>query len=148
VNVAATEGAQGVGDDVLGIGTDLVEVDRLRQALERTPSLRARLFTDDEWAYSCRHRDPIPHLAARFAAKEAAMKALGAGMSRMPFGQVEVVRDAEGVPSLRLHGAAAELARSAGVRRWHLSLTHTGALAQAFAVAIGTPQGPAGPGAP
>lgn len=138
MNVPPTKGVQGVDDDVLGIGTDLVDVDRLRRALERTPSLRDRLFTDDEWAYSSRHRDPTPHLAARFAAKEAAMKALGAGMARMPFAQIEVVRDAEGVPSLRLHGAAAEVARSAGVRRWHLSLTHTDSLAQAFAVAMGT----------
>lgn len=126
---------------VLGVGTDLVDVDRVRRALERQPGLRTRLFTDDEWEYSSRHRDPHPHLAARFAAKEAVMKALGRGMSSMGFAEIEVVRDEHGVPAVRLVGAAADVADRAGVARWHLSLTHTDALAQAVAVAVGTPAG-------
>ena len=122
---------------VLGVGTDLVDVDRVRRALERRPGLRSRLFTDDEWAYAERHRDPHPHLAARFAAKEAVMKALGRGMSSMSFAEIEVCRDEQGAPSVALHGAAASVAAESGVRRWHLSLTHTDALAQAVAVAVG-----------
>ncbi len=67
-------GAAGVGT-VVGVGTDLVAVDRLRTALDRTPSLLHRLFTPAEQARCGRHADPLPHLAARFAAKEATMKA-------------------------------------------------------------------------
>jgi holo-[acyl-carrier protein] synthase len=121
---------------VLGVGTDLVDVDRVRAALARRPGLRTRLFTDDEWAYAARHRDPHPHLAARFAAKEAVMKALGRGMSSMGFAEIEVVRDDHGAPSVALHGAAARVAAGAGVSDWHLSLTHTGALAHAVVVAL------------
>jgi holo-[acyl-carrier protein] synthase len=132
---------------VVGVGTDLVDVDRLRTALARTPGLRTRLFTPDEWAYAERHRDPHPHLAARFAAKEAVMKALGRGMSSMGFAEIEVVRDEHGVPSVRLHGAAADLAAAAGVVTWQVSLTHTDALAQAVAIAIGEGAAPLPAGA-
>ena len=128
---------------VLGVGTDLVDVERVRRALERQPGLRTRLFTESEWDYAARHRDPHPHLAARFAAKEAVMKALGRGMSSMGFAEIEVRRDEHGAPSVALHGAAAHAAAAAGVAEWHLSLTHTDALAQAVAVAVGQPGGPA-----
>ena len=121
---------------VLGVGTDLVEVDRVRAALGRRPGLRTRLFTDAEWQYAARHRDPHPHLAARFAAKEAVMKALGRGMSSMGFAEIEVIRDEHGAPSVLLHGAAAAIGAQQGVAAWHLSLTHTEALAQAVAVAV------------
>lgn len=122
---------------VVGVGTDLVDVDRVRRALERRPGLRTRLFTDHEWDYAARHQDPYPHLAARFAAKEAVMKALGRGMSSMGFAEIEVGHDEHGAPSVTLHGAAASVAATAGVRGWHVSLTHTDALAQAVAVAVG-----------
>jgi holo-[acyl-carrier protein] synthase len=128
---------------VLGVGTDLVDVERVRRALERQPGLRTRLFTESEWDYAARHRDPHPHLAARFAAKEAVMKALGRGMSSMGFAEIEVRRDEHGAPSIALHGAAAHAAAVAGVAEWHLSLTHTDALAQAVAVAVGQPGGAA-----
>lgn len=120
---------------MLGVGTDLVEVDALRAAMGRRPGLGSRLFTDDEWAFAHRHRDPLPHLAARFAAKEAAMKALGVGMSTIRFHDVEVHREGTR-PSLRLHATAAEVARRAGVGGWHLSLTHTGSIAHAIAIAV------------
>ena len=135
-------GQQGL-PGVIGVGTDLVDVDRLRAALARTPGLRSRLFTDAEWDYAARHRDPHPHLAARFAAKEAVMKALGRGMSSMGFAEIEVTRDEHGVPAVQLHGSAATVAASAGVARWHVSLTHTEALAQAVAVAIAGEEVPA-----
>lgn len=129
----------GVGG-VIGVGTDLVDVDRVRAALDRQPGLRTRLFTDDEWDYAARHRDPHPHLAARFAAKEAVMKALGRGMSSMGFAEIEVVRDDHGAPAVVLHGAAAQVATAAGVAGFHLSLTHTDSLAQAVAIAVGAPE--------
>lgn len=121
---------------VLGIGTDLCEVDRLRGSLDRTPAMADRVFHPDELAYARRHRDPLPHLAARFAAKEAVMKALGAGLSDVAFTDV-VVRPAEGgAPTVVLSGRAAERARELGVATCHLSMTHTSTTAAAFVVAV------------
>lgn len=120
---------------MLGIGIDAVDVERFRQLLQRRPSAAARLFTDGELAYGQRWRDPAPRLAARFAAKEAVMKALGVGLGAFGFHDVEVVSASSGAPGLVLRGAALALAGQAGVERWHLSLTHTDSVAQAVAVA-------------
>lgn len=125
-----------VGQPV-GLGTDLTEVDALRRALRRRPGLRTRLFTDDEWDYAARHRDPLPHLAGRFAAKEAVMKCLGAGMDRVAFTDIEVRHLDSGAPTVVLSGRAATRAHERGVERWWLSLTHTTTLAQAVALAVG-----------
>ncbi len=95
-----------------------------------------RLFTDGERAYGARHADPAPSLAARFAAKEAVMKALGVGLGAFPFSAVEVVSTPSGAPELVLQGAAAALADRRGVASWRLSLTHTSELAQAVVVAL------------
>lgn len=121
---------------VVGIGTDLVDVDRVRAALERQPGLHDRLFTPEESKYAGAHRDPLPHLAARFAAKEAVMKALGRGIDSMSFHEIGVVRLDGGRPSVVLTGRAAEIADGAGVAHWMLTLTHTDTLAQAVAVAF------------
>ncbi len=120
---------------MIGIGTDLVEVDRFRLALSRTPRLAERLFSDDERAYAARSHDPTQRLAARFAAKEAVMKAMGVGLWKFRLRDVEVVRAPSGAPSVRLHGRAAEMAAEKGVSRWHLTLTHTDRTAQAIAIA-------------
>jgi holo-[acyl-carrier protein] synthase len=122
---------------VVGIGVDLCEVDRMRRSLARTPGLRRRLFTDAEQAYCEARRDPTERYAARFAAKEAVMKALGVGLGACPLREIEVVRSESGAPSLALHGDAARLAGERGVARWHLSLTHTVVVAEAMVVAIG-----------
>ena len=104
------------------IGVDLVEVGRLERALERRPRLAARLFTEGELAFaSTRHR-PAVHLAARFAAKEAALKALGGGP--VPLRDFEVKGGGSEAPRLLLHAAAAEAARRRGVAL-DVSLTHT-----------------------
>ena len=133
-------------DGVLGLGTDLTDVDALRQALRRRPGLRHRLFTEREWEYSARHRDPMPHLAGRFAAKEAVMKCLGAGIGRVGFTDIEVRHDVSGAPTVTLSGRAAERAEQLGVDRWWLSLSHTAVLAQAVALAVRAPgSAPAGP---
>ncbi len=121
---------------MVGIGIDAVEVERFRRFLERRPAAASRLFTDDERAFGARARDAAPRLAARFAAKEAVMKALGVGIGAFAFREVEVVSAPSGAPSLVLHGAADALARRLGVEEWRLSLTHTDALAQAVAVAL------------
>lgn len=123
--------------EVLGIGSDLVEVERFRLARERRPHIDERLFSDDERAYASRFRNPDPHLAARFGAKEAVMKAMGVGLWRFAMRDVEVVRLPSGQPILRLHGGAAALAEARGVSGWHLTLTHSESMALAVAVALG-----------
>ena len=126
------------------MGTDLTDVGALRRALDRRPGLRHRLFTDAEWEYSARHRDPLPHLAGRFAAKEAVMKCLGAGMGRVGFTEIEVRREESGAPTVSLSGRAAARAEELGVGRWWLSLTHTSELAQSVALATRHPEEPTG----
>jgi holo-[acyl-carrier protein] synthase len=120
---------------VRGVGIDSVEVARFRRVLARTPGVANRLFTAGERAYGERAQDPAPRLAARFAAKEATMKALGVGLGAFKFHDVEVVRAPSGKPSLKLRGAAAELAASNDVRELHLSISHTGLTAEAVVVA-------------
>jgi holo-[acyl-carrier protein] synthase len=128
----------GLPGQVLGLGTDLVEIDRFRLAMTRRgPRFAERLFSEAERAYADRHRDPAPRLAARFAAKEAVMKALGVGLWKFAFRDVEVVRAKSGAPSLALRGKAEQLAGARGVRAWQLSLSHTDSTAIAVALAIG-----------
>jgi len=123
---------------VLGIGVDAVDVDRFRKVLSRRPHLSQRLFTSGEQEYAARAADPALRLAARFAAKEAALKALGVGLGAARFCDIEVIRSTDGAPLLSLHGEAALLASKAGITQWHLSLTHTSSVAVASAVAEGT----------
>ena len=121
---------------MLGIGIDAVEIDRFRAVLARRPRLAGRLFTDGERAYGARYADPAPRLAARFAAKEAVLKALGVGLGACPFRDIEVISSPSGAPLLVLTGTAADLARGQGVAAWRLSLTHTASVAEAVAVAL------------
>ncbi len=120
---------------MIGIGIDLVDIERFRLSLERTPSMRTRLFTQVELDYVAPMRDPVPSLAVRFAAREAVMKSLGLGLGAFGFHDVWVERADSGAPSLEVTGRAAELAAEAGVTRWHLSLTHSDSTAAAFVVA-------------
>jgi holo-[acyl-carrier protein] synthase len=120
---------------VIGVGVDAVEIERFRRSLERTPTMRTRLFTAEELEYVAPKSDPVPSLAARFAAREAVMKALGVGLGAFGFHEAWVRRAESGVPSLVLTGAAAALAEAAGVSRWHLSLTHSDLIAIAYVIA-------------
>jgi phosphopantetheine--protein transferase-like protein len=121
---------------VVGVGTDLVDLDRFRLAAERTPGILQRYFTEGERAYADRRRDPTERYAARFAAKEATLKALGVGLGACELAEIEVVRDEDsGAPALLLHGKAAALAAEKGVTRWHLSLSHTETAAHAIVLA-------------
>jgi holo-[acyl-carrier protein] synthase len=125
---------------IVGIGVDEVEVSRMAATLRRTPTTRSRLFTEAEQAYAdaAEPATAVQRLAARFAAKEAVLKALGAGLGACKFVEIEVARDdGSGAPALALHGAAAALATERGAARLHLSLTHTEARAVAFVVAEG-----------
>jgi len=121
---------------IVGLGTDLVELARFRLALERRAALPERLFSDDERAYAFRQKDPSKSLAARFGAKEAVMKAMGVGLWKFRFRDVEVVRAASGAPSISLTGRAAEMAAERRIATWHLSLTHTATTAMAVAIAL------------
>jgi holo-[acyl-carrier protein] synthase len=128
---------------ILGVGTDLVELDRFRHTLERTPGVVRRVFTEAEQRYCDDRRDPTERYAVRFAAKEAVLKALTRGVFSLPLSQIEVERDDEsGAPSLRLHGKAAAAAAEQGVVDWRLTLTHTEHFAQATAIALGAPDVP------
>lgn len=120
---------------MIGVGVDAVEVERFRRVLARRPRLAQRLFTEAELAYASRRRDPAEPLAARFAAKEAVLKAMGVGLGAARLAEIEVTRAPGGAPALRLAGRAAALAAERGVRRWHLSLTHTAVGAVAVALA-------------
>lgn len=121
---------------MIGIGVDLVDVDRMRRALERTPGLAARLFTEGERAYADAAKDPAARYAVRFAAKEAVMKALEVGLGAFDWHDVEVVRTESGAPGLRVTGRAAVLAEQVGVRHWKLTLSHIDSTAEAIAVAL------------
>lgn len=121
---------------MIGIGIDSVEVDRFRRAITSRPGIVDRLFTPAEADYGRRQADPAPRLAARFAAKEAVMKAMGVGLGAFAFRDVEVVRAPSGAPSVALSGRASEVAAARGVTSWRLSLTHTALVAEAVAVAL------------
>jgi phosphopantetheine--protein transferase-like protein len=125
-----------VSGEMLGIGTDLVECDRFRLALERRPRIAERLFSDAEREYAFRHREPVPPLAARFAAKEAVMKAMSVGLWKFALRDVEVRRLPSGQPEVLLHDKAAALADERGVGAWLLTLSHTDGMAIAIAVAL------------
>jgi holo-[acyl-carrier protein] synthase len=125
------------GGVVIGVGLDAVEIERFRASLARTPTMRTRLFTASELADLERRHDPVPGLAARFAAREAAMKALGVGLGAFGFHDLWVIRSASGAPALQVTGAAADLMRNRGVETMLVSLTHTDHTAQAIVVALG-----------
>ncbi len=127
---------------ILGIGLDLVEVERLEAAMARHGErFLARVFTAAERAYCESYARPGERYAARFAAKEAAMKALGTGWHGVGWREFEVWREISGPPRLKLHGLAQALALSQGMVSWHLSLTHTHhyAIAQVIAESNGNP---------
>ena len=112
---------------VIGVGIDVVDIDRFEVSLERTPSLRERLFTAAEAGR------PISSLAARFAAKEALAKALGAPHG-MAWHDAEVVSEDSGRPLLTIRGTVRARADELGVRQLHLSLSHDAGLASAVVV--------------
>ena len=126
------------GDIVVGIGIDIEEVARVEDLVTRYGDrFIGRIFTEDEAAYCLRRRRPAQHLAARFSAKEAAMKALGTGRSRgVLWRDVEVVR-VGGPPQLRLHGGARRRFETLGATGALLTLTHSRQLAVAQVILLG-----------
>jgi len=123
---------------IIGLGFDATDIPRIAAAFERYGDrFLRRVFTDGEIAYCTRRRNPVPHLAGRFAAKEATMKALGTGHSRgVLWKDIEVVRTS-GPPHLQLHGGAAARASRMQVRSSLLTITHSDALAMAQVLLLG-----------
>lgn len=125
---------------IVGVGIDATDIDRISETIARYGDrFLSRIFTAGEIAYCQRHRDPAPSFAARFAAKEAGMKALGTGLARgVSWRDLEVVR-AGGPPQLRLHGGAARQLERLGGKSTLLTLTHSRSLAIAHVLLLGEP---------
>ncbi|HTB62959.1 MAG TPA: holo-ACP synthase [Opitutales bacterium] len=127
-----------IGQTVLGVGTDIVEVERIRAALERHgDKFLHRLYTAEEIAYCQKHRDPHPFLAARFAAKEAASKAFGTGIAR-GFGwkTFSVTHNEHGAPLAVLDEAGQKLLAERGAKGLLVSLSHTATLGHAMVLLV------------
>ncbi len=120
---------------VRGIGVDVVDIARFARVLERTPQMRERMFHPEELADLATIREPVRSLAARFAVREAVMKALGVGLGGFDFQDVWVRRAASGAPALQVTGRAASLATARQVSSWQCSLSHSDLVAIAFVVA-------------
>jgi holo-[acyl-carrier protein] synthase len=121
---------------MIGIGTDLVDIARLRRSLERTPGLVDRLFRPGEMDYAQLRSDPAERYAGRFAAKEATLKAMGLGLGGAALRDIEVARAGNGAPSLVLHASALAAATERGISEWLVTITHTDQLAHAIVVAL------------
>jgi holo-[acyl-carrier protein] synthase len=126
---------------IVSIGTDLIEVERIREIrARRCGRFDARVYTPAELSYSLGRAHPEASLAARFAVKEAVMKVLGTGWAEgIRWRDIEVVVDARGAPAVQLHGVARERARALGIAHLHVSISHSRAHAVAVAVAEGEP---------
>jgi holo-[acyl-carrier protein] synthase len=124
---------------VRGVGIDLVQISRMRMVIARWQErFLRRVFTDGEIAYCRARRDPVPHFAARFAAKEAGLKALGTGLRLgIHWRELEVVRERGQAPTLVLRGRSHEIGRQRGGSRMMLALTHEGDYAMAQALLVG-----------
>ncbi len=120
---------------IFGAGTDIIEVQRVEEKLLRTGGLRDKLFTPAEIAYcEAKHR-PALHFAARFAAKEAFLKAMGTGWSGgHKFNEIEIVNNALGKPELFVHGKVREFCEARGIGAMEVSLTHIKDVASAVVV--------------
>jgi holo-[acyl-carrier protein] synthase len=121
---------------IVGVGIDVVPVERFAEALQRTPTMADRLFTASEQLTDSGVRRTAESLAARFAAKEALAKALGAP-GGMLWTDAEVITDGYGRPHLVVTGTVAARAKELGVTHWHVSLSHDGGIASATVIAEG-----------
>lgn len=126
---------------IFGIGTDIVEISRIEEVFNKNGNrFTKKFFTAFEEEYCLSQKNPHPHYAARFAAKEAVVKALGTGFRKMKFNEIEIVNDCLGKPEVRLSGQALAIAKKLGIQEIKLSLSHTRDNAVAFAVAYGKAQ--------
>ncbi|MEY3173532.1 MAG: Holo-[acyl-carrier-protein] synthase [Planctomycetota bacterium] len=125
-------------DMIIGIGTDIVEIDRIRSMLERHGThFSERCFTPAELAWADRQRDSAVRIAGRWAAKEAVVKALGTGfIEGMTFHDIEVLPLHTGQPTVKLTGRAAEIATQLGIRHIHITISHARDYATATAIGV------------
>jgi holo-[acyl-carrier protein] synthase len=122
--------------DIVGLGVDICEIARMERAISRHPTLRDRVFTPEEIAYCDSKARPAESYAGRFAAREAAIKALGGYRGRL-WQDISVTRHPSGAPSIRLDGNAKRRADALGVRDVLITFTHEKTSAVAFAIAVG-----------
>lgn len=125
--------------NILGIGTDIIEVDRIGQMIDKHDDLfLRRVFTPLEIEYCGGRKSAMQHYAGRWAAKEAALKALGTGWSRgIKWTDMEVANLMGGKPELKIHGVASEIATEMGICEMQISISHCRAFAVAYVIAIG-----------
>lgn len=109
---------------IIGIGTDIIEIQRIKQAIQTRPKLGERLFTPGELDYCGKKGNPFASLAARFAAKEAVAKALGTGIDGFKWVDIEVINDEKGKPIIRLYNQVRIKAQELGITRIEISLSH------------------------
>jgi holo-[acyl-carrier protein] synthase len=121
---------------IIGIGIDVAEITRFAAALDRTPGMAERIFTETELLLPNGERRGVASLAARFAAKEAVAKALGAP-GGLRWTDAEISSEDSGRPRLSVTGTVAAHANALGVRSWHLSLSHDAGIASAMVIAEG-----------
>lgn len=120
--------------NIVGVGVDLADIDRVERVLEKYPKFAHRCFTEHEREYAFRFAKPARRLAARFAGKEAVMKSMGTGWRRVRWKDVEITGG--GKPTVKLTGTAATRAGMLGVTHVEVSITHTDTQAMVFAIAL------------
>lgn len=120
---------------IFGIGTDIIEIDRVKKALERNPKILDRLFTEYEILYFKSRNMNIQHIAGGFSAKEAVVKALGTGISGYSWKDVEILRGSSGKPMVKLYNKAKEIATKNKISTIFISISHSNNYAMATAVA-------------
>lgn len=121
--------------NILGLGVDLADIERVERVLEKYPRFAQRCFTEHEQEYAFRFAKPSRRLAARFAGKEAVMKSLGTGWRRINWKEIEITGG--GKPTVRMFGRAARRAESLGVTEVMVTITHTDTSALVMAIAVG-----------
>ncbi|MDA3837373.1 MAG: holo-ACP synthase [Candidatus Delongbacteria bacterium] len=120
---------------IYGIGTDIIQIERVKKSIETIPGFSEKIFTSHEIEYCNSKKNKYEHFAARFAAKEAFFKAIGTGWrGGLAFSEIEVNNDELGKPSFKLYGKSKEFSESNNFTNVHLSITHIKELAQAFVI--------------
>ena len=122
---------------IIGIGTDIIEIQRIEKVIQKTPRFYKTVFTQEERAYYEAGHKKVESLAGAFAAKEAVSKALGTGFREFSPCDIEVVRNELGRPGVRLLGGAQEIAQQLGIKQIHLSISHCQTYAVAYVIIEG-----------
>lgn len=120
---------------IFGIGADIIETERVREKLERTPGLKEKLFTNKEILYCSSKKNPAQHYSARFAAKEAFLKAMGTGWSNgYKFKEIEIINEKNGKPSIVVYGTVKKFCKRNKITAMQVSMSHIKELAKAVVI--------------